>query len=201
MQNKERIIKRNVIHTSPARSPAQFVLRRRIAPATINYTVPWKIFVVACVGIFEKEYQSAYWIVGAGITLWLDSKSGSRDVYCYRNDIEGTTCLHRASINPLATASKFPQYVGRKSRARARAPKFKTSFKISFHARSFLCVSVLFIQPRVNMTQWRANVWKFYLRSLKRNSRIVPGLTHDRTMNPAIERYCKREESRIIRAK
>lgn len=60
------------------------------------------------VGIFEKEYQSAYWIVGSRITLRLDSKSGSCDVYCYCNDIEGTTCLHRPSINPLATASKFP---------------------------------------------------------------------------------------------
>ena len=85
-----------------------FLSLQRIISATINDTVLWKIFVVAYVGIFEKEYQSAYWIVGARITLWLDSKSGSRDVYCYRNDIEGTTCLHRPSINPLAIASNFP---------------------------------------------------------------------------------------------
>jgi len=84
-------------------------LLRGIVSATISYTVPWKIFVVACVGIFEKEYQSAYWIVGARITPWLDSKSGSCDVYCYHNDIEETTCLHRPSINPLVLQHRTSQ--------------------------------------------------------------------------------------------
>jgi hypothetical protein len=103
------IFGRWLIEMSLTRGPARTSFSsKRIVSATINYTVPWKIFVVACIGIFGKEYQSAYWIVGARITLWLDSKSGSRDVYCYRNDIEGTTCLHRPSINPLATASNFP---------------------------------------------------------------------------------------------
>lgn len=100
-----RLIEMSLTRRGPARTSFS---SKRIVSATINYTVPWKIFVVACIGIFGKEYQSAYWIVGARITLWLDSKSGSRDVYCYRNDIEGTTCLHRPSINPLATASNFP---------------------------------------------------------------------------------------------
>lgn len=104
-----KMIEQNIIHMFQHKVLHIFLLRARrsFCYDKLHSTI-WKIFVVACVDIFEKEYQSAYWIVGARITLQLDSKSGSCEVYCYCNDIEGTTCLHRPSINPLATASKFP---------------------------------------------------------------------------------------------